>query len=44
MATLLEQIMFDAPACDKKILVTPEMVADKLAAIVQDKDLSRYIL
>ncbi len=44
MSTLLDEIMFDAPDCDKKITVTAEMVTDKLAAIVEDKDLSRYIL
>lgn len=44
MTTLLEDIMFDAPDCDKKIKVTAEMVTDTLAEIVQDKDLSRYIL
>jgi len=44
MTTLLEDIMFDAPNCDAKIKVTPEMVNDKLSDIVKDKDLSRYIL
>jgi len=44
MATLLEEIMFTAPDCKKKINVTPKMVTERLSAIVQDKDLSRYIL
>jgi ATP-dependent HslUV protease ATP-binding subunit HslU len=44
MTTLLDEIMFDAPDCDKKITVTPDMVNEKLSAIVKDKDLSRYIL
>ncbi len=44
MTTLLEDVMFDAPDCEKKIVVTPEMVNQKLASIVKDKDLSRYIL
>ena len=44
MTTLLDEVMFDAPHCDKKIVVTKEMVDEKLSAIVKDKDLSRYIL
>ena len=44
MSTLLDEIMFDAPDCDKKINITAKMVTEKLSAIVQDKDLSRYIL
>jgi ATP-dependent HslUV protease ATP-binding subunit HslU len=44
MTTLLDEIMFDAPDCDRKIKITKAMVTDKLSAIVQDKDLSRYIL
>jgi ATP-dependent HslUV protease ATP-binding subunit HslU len=44
MATLLEQIMFDAPNCRKSITITEEMVKERLSDIVQDKDLSRYIL
>ncbi len=44
MTTLLDEIMFDAPDCDKKIAITEEMVDEKLSAIVKDKDLSRYIL
>jgi len=44
MTTLLDEIMFDAPHCDKKIEVTAKMVDEKLSDIVKDKDLSRYIL
>jgi len=44
MTALLEDILFDAPNCDKVITITPEMVTEKLSKIVQDKDLSRYIL
>jgi len=44
MSTLLDEIMFDAPDCDKKINITAKMVTEKLSAIVEDKDLSRYIL
>jgi ATP-dependent HslUV protease ATP-binding subunit HslU len=44
MTALLEQILFDAPDCDKSIKITPEMVTETLSKIVQDKDLSRYIL
>ena len=46
MTTLLEEILFEAP--DKfsgtTIMVSREMVEDKLSAIVKDKDLSRYVL
>jgi len=44
MSALLEEIMFDAPDCDKTIAVTEGMVEEKLAKIIQNKDLSRYIL
>lgn len=44
MATLLDEIMFDAPDCDKTVVVTEEMVNKVLSSIMQDKDLSRYIL
>jgi ATP-dependent HslUV protease ATP-binding subunit HslU len=46
MTLLLEEILFETP--DKyvgtTILVTKEMVEDKLAGIVKNKDLSRYVL
>ncbi len=46
MTTLLEEILFEAP--DKyagtTIMVTKEMVEDRLTGIVKNKDLSRYIL
>lgn len=44
MTTLLEELMFDAPECAKDVTITPEMVREKLSKIVEDKDLSRYIL
>jgi ATP-dependent HslUV protease ATP-binding subunit HslU len=44
MSTLLDEIMFDAPDCDKKIKISAEVVKEKLSEIVRDKDLSRYIL
>jgi ATP-dependent HslUV protease ATP-binding subunit HslU len=44
MTALLEQIMYDAPHCDQSIVVTEELVVDRLADIVKDKDLSKYIL
>ncbi len=45
MTRLLEQILFDAPeAGRKKIKVNRKFVRDILAGIVEDKDLSRYIL
>ncbi|MBI4548972.1 MAG: ATP-dependent protease ATPase subunit HslU [Ignavibacteriae bacterium] len=46
MTTLLEEILFDAPNkySGKTIVVTKEMVKEKLSDIVKNKDLSRYIL
>jgi ATP-dependent HslUV protease ATP-binding subunit HslU len=46
MTTLLEEILFEAPEkfSGTTIMVTPEMVEDKLSGIVKNKDLSRYIL
>lgn len=45
MTTLLEDIMFRIPETKmQKILVTKKTVEDTLRSIVEDKDLSRYIL
>jgi len=45
MTTLLEEWMFKAPDLDaKKIKVTKKLVSDTLKSIVDDEDLSRYIL
>ncbi len=45
MTTLLEELMFKAPDIDtKKIKVTKKLVSDTLKSIVDDEDLSRYIL
>jgi ATP-dependent HslUV protease ATP-binding subunit HslU len=45
MTALLEDIMFEASELKgKKIKVTPTMVKDTLKSIVEDEDLSRYIL
>ncbi|HZY09531.1 MAG TPA: AAA family ATPase, partial [Bacteroidota bacterium] len=46
MTTLLEEILFDTPDkySDQTIMVTKEMVEDKLSGIVKNKDLSRYVL
>ncbi|MCJ7458523.1 MAG: ATP-dependent protease ATPase subunit HslU [candidate division Zixibacteria bacterium] len=45
MTTLLEDIMFRIPETKmEKIVVTKKMVEDTLKSIVEDKDLSRYIL
>jgi len=44
MTTLLEEIMFEAPNGKKNIKITPKMVDDRLSDIVEDEDLSRYIL
>jgi ATP-dependent HslUV protease ATP-binding subunit HslU len=45
LTTLLEEIMFDLPELGpKKILVDDEMVRERLAEVVKDEDLRRYIL
>ncbi len=44
MTTLLEDIMFEAPNGKNNIKVTAKMVSDRLSEIVEDEDLSRYIL
>ncbi|MCJ7497589.1 MAG: ATP-dependent protease ATPase subunit HslU [candidate division Zixibacteria bacterium] len=45
MTTLLEDIMFKIPEMKlKNIVITKKMVEDTLKEIVEDKDLSRYIL
>ena len=45
MEKLLEDISFDAPDLDaKQIPIDSEYVRGKLKDIIQDEDLSRYIL
>ncbi len=45
MTTLLEDVLFDAPDVPKKtIRVDQELVRSRLASIVKNRDLSRYIL
>ena len=45
LSTLLEDILFDTPESKKRrILVTKKMVRAKLKDIVEDEDLSKYIL
>jgi ATP-dependent HslUV protease ATP-binding subunit HslU len=45
METLLEDISFDAPEMKKsEIVIDAAYVRDKLENIVEDEDLSRYIL
>jgi ATP-dependent HslUV protease ATP-binding subunit HslU len=47
MSTLLDEIMFDAPdqlPLGGRLVVSAEMVKDRLADVIEDQDLSRYIL
>lgn len=45
MSTLLEEILFNVPEMGaKEILIDDKMVKQKLHAIIQDEDLSKYIL
>ena len=41
---LLEDISFEAPDIDKQITINADYVEEKLADIIEDRDLSRYIL
>jgi ATP-dependent HslUV protease ATP-binding subunit HslU len=43
MTTLLEDILFEPPA-KKKVNITARTVSDRLSEIVENEDLSRYIL
>jgi ATP-dependent HslUV protease ATP-binding subunit HslU len=46
ITSILEEVLFETPDhfSGKTVLVTHEMVEDKLARIVKDRDLSKYIL
>lgn len=44
MERLLEDILFAAPDCDANIVINAKTVDDSLGELVQDEDLSRYIL
>ncbi len=45
MSTLLEEILYNVPEVrEKEIVIDLAMVKDRLDAIVQDEDLSKYIL
>ncbi|MFQ6007343.1 MAG: ATP-dependent protease ATPase subunit HslU [Candidatus Zixiibacteriota bacterium] len=44
LTTLLEDILFEPPTKKKRITITEKMVEKRLSAIVENEDLSRYIL
>jgi ATP-dependent HslUV protease ATP-binding subunit HslU len=45
LTTLLEDVMFDLPdMVEKRIVIDPERVNDRLKDIVEDEDLRKYIL
>jgi ATP-dependent HslUV protease ATP-binding subunit HslU len=45
METLLDEISFNAPDMeDKDVVIDAQYVKEKLSDIVEDEDLSRYIL
>ena len=45
MSTLLEEILFEVPEKkQEKLVIDKEMVTKTLESIVEDEDLSRYIL
>jgi ATP-dependent HslUV protease ATP-binding subunit HslU len=47
MSTLLDSIMFDAPdelPEGRQLRITRDMVSERLAELIEDEDLSRYIL
>ncbi|MCM2272661.1 MAG: ATP-dependent protease ATPase subunit HslU [candidate division Zixibacteria bacterium] len=44
MTTLLEDLMYEPPTRKKKVVITGAQVEKRLASIVDNEDLSRYIL
>jgi len=44
MTTLLEDLLFEPPTTKRRVSITARTVEKKLSAIIQDEDLSRYIL
>ncbi|MCB2229395.1 ATP-dependent protease ATPase subunit HslU [bacterium] len=44
LTTLLEDILYEPPVTKKKVSITAAMVEKRLSAIIDDEDLSRYIL
>jgi len=44
MTTLLEDILFEPPVDGEQVVISAEAVEAKLSGIVEDEDLSRYIL
>lgn len=44
MEKLLEEISFDAPDVEKRITIDEDYVRTRLAKIVEDRDITRYIL
>jgi ATP-dependent HslUV protease ATP-binding subunit HslU len=45
METLVDEISFDAPDLDEKqVVITKEYVEERLSEILEDENLSRYIL
>lgn len=44
MTTLLDDLLFDSPSKKRKVTITAQQVEKRLSDIVEDEDLSRYIL
>jgi len=44
LTTLLEEILYEPPTSKKKLTITAKMVDSTLESIVENEDLSRYIL
>jgi ATP-dependent HslUV protease ATP-binding subunit HslU len=44
VTTLLEDLLFDPPSGKKKVSISAKAVDKKLSGIIEDEDLSRYIL
>lgn len=45
MSTLLDEVLFEAPGLEeKKVRITKQYVRDKIQGIIEDEDLSRYVL
>lgn len=44
MEHLLENVLFEAPDGESKVIIDAQQVDDKMGVLVEDEDLSRYIL
>ncbi len=44
LTTLLQEILFEPPKSKKKVTISAKMVEKRLSDIIENEDLSKYIL